>query len=109
MSLLTPPTPQTPAQIAQQQLQQTANQVLGVPRRMFEMWQNNMNAIWKNPNPQAVISLLGTNAAEVFAMSADFGALLEKHSPGITAPIVALVKPFTVNPDGTITINPPPA
>ncbi len=76
---------------------------------------------WNNPNwtPQQYINTLGNKAATVFAANnaivalqtqlkaalsaADFAALVPQP---VTADDLALIKPFTVNADGTITVNP---
>lgn len=114
MSLLSPPPlpPQpTQAQLAQLQrnfLEQSFVLLTKAPYNMFLMWKSGVELIWKNSQgltPAQVVTFLGTSAVELFSMSADFAALLEKHSPGITADVVALIGPFTPNSDGSITVS----
>lgn len=100
-----PPVPPTQEEVLALQVATKAKLLLGSPQRMYSQWAAGLRSIWEAKDPQAVITALGTNAAEIFSMSADFGELLEKHRPGITTSVISLVKPFTVNQDGTITVN----
>lgn len=64
-----------------------------------------MADIWQSPNPQAVLDGIGTSAAEMFQLSQKTVAFLEQLKPGCTASLIAKMRPFTINPDGTITIT----
>ncbi len=89
-----------------------ANIVLGAPRAIFAPWSNGVKQIWKNPNgqtPQQVLNQLGIRAASVMAASAQLVSLFNTYGDDSlkadVAAVVALVKPFTVNNDGTVTVN----
>lgn len=73
---------------------------------VFQGWARGMRDIWEAQDPQAVIDALGTDAVELFALSAKTVAFLESLNPGCTAEFLAKMKPFTENADGTISINP---
>lgn len=115
-NLLSPPTqpaltPVQQAMFLQAQLAQAQKLLTGAPYNMFLTWKSGVDLIWKNPKltPAQVVATIGTSAVELFSMSADFAALLEKHNPGITAATIALIGAFTVNPDGSVTVTPPAA
>lgn len=113
MPLLTPP-PQPPAptqaqldQVKKNLTFQAVSLLTKYPYQMFLAWKTGVESIWKNPNgltPSEVVTALGPNATELFSMSADFAALLEKHSPGITTPVMVLIGTFTPHSDGSITV-----
>lgn len=90
--------------------QRAAEHLLAGPQAlfnlMFQQWRAKLDLLWKNPSPQAVLDEVGTNAAELFALSAQMAAFLETLKNGSTAAALAQIKPFTVNPDGTVTITP---
>lgn len=94
----------TPAQIA-------ANLVLAAPAIVFNQWRGSILAIWQNPKttPQAVFDVLGTKAKDaVDASNAIITALATLgliNDPAVQT-VLALIKPFTVNSDGTVTVNP---
>lgn len=90
--------------------QRIANRLLNFPSMQFHSlltsWDNSIRQLWGNPeNTQAILDIIGTNAAELFELSAATATFLETLQPGCTANSLALLQPFTVNPDGTITIN----
>ncbi len=88
-----------------------ANLVYGTPRAMFLPWANGVKAIWKNParTPQQVIDQFGIKAASIMAASAQIVTLFNTYGDDAlkleVAAVVALVKPFTVNDDGTVTVT----
>ena len=73
---------------------------------MLGQWQSGISTVWDDPNPQGVISALGTQAAAVFTRAAQLQAFLESQVPGCTAATVAKIRPVTLNQDGTVTVNP---
>ncbi len=88
-----------------------ANLVFGTPRAMFIPWANGVKAIWKNPSgktAQQVIDQIGIKAASVMAASAQIVTLFNTYGDDAlkadVAAVVALVKPFAVNDDGTVTV-----
>ena len=93
------------------QAQRQAQQLLTMPNQIYtqtlSQWKNGMNIIWGNPaNTAAILSALGVHAVELFSLSNSILTFLEANSPGCTQSTMALVKPFTANQDGTVTLNP---
>jgi hypothetical protein len=111
-SLLTDP-PQTSEQAA-------AVRVLAAPAQTRDVILGQLNdafsQLWENPNPQGVLDAMGTKAGRLFQINAKFatvvGQLLaeEGDAAGMARfqAIIAKIPPHTVNPDGTVTINPAP-
>ncbi len=73
--------------------------------------EGSLQRVWANPrgfSAQDILTAMGTNAASAIQQHGALVAFLA--SPTINAPVdpavLALIKPFTVNPDGTVTINP---
>jgi len=64
---------------------------------------------WESDNPQAFIDAYGTNAGKVFALHGDLVGLFLKHAAilpvTISSEVLALVKPYSVNTDGNITVK----
>jgi len=102
-----PETPeQATARAVVQNIQQTKQVIIGQLRHSNEV-------IWKSPNPQGALDILGPRAGEVFALNTaimqfcaqlltqagDAGGLAELER------IAAMVPPHTINPDGTVTIT----
>ncbi len=100
------PIPVDPAVVA-------ANIVLGVPDQLYIPWQTAMYQLWKNPGgktPQQVLDSLGSQAGSAMAASAALVANFNTYGrpalvTKVNALVASLVKPFTVNDDGTVTIN----
>jgi len=92
-------------------VQDLAADLLKRPEQLFRQnvaaWARSMKDVWSNPRftPAEVLTALGPNAAALFQRSAEEAAFLELESPGCTAAVVALVKPYTVHSDGTVTLN----
>lgn len=106
MPLLDPtPTPTlTPAQAV-------AASLVRLPRQQFEIeflnWKRGMLALWQNPAVPVsdILAEIGTDAAELFQLSAAKVRFFEEVKPGCTTDVLALMQPFTVNPDGTVTLD----
>jgi hypothetical protein len=104
-NLLTEPTKPTDAETR-------AARALGLPRAMFSRllrdWTHGLDLVWGAANPAEVLAAMGTSAGEAFTRSAQLRAFLEQQQPGCTVklPQVAKIKPYTINADGTVTINP---
>lgn len=75
---------------------------------LHQSWLSMVIMLWDSPNPQAVLNILGTDAAELFNISLATTKFLESISPGICAAGIAKIRPFTINLNGTVTINPAP-
>jgi len=103
-TLLNPPPKLTPAQAR-------ANRALALPRiiftRLLNSWAQGLDSVWSAPDPAAVLTAIGPQAAELFTRSAQLRAFLEQQQPGSTSiPQAAKIKPVTLNPDGTVTLTP---
>ncbi|NDF13422.1 MAG: hypothetical protein EB060_11500 [Proteobacteria bacterium] len=96
----------TPAIRTAAQIKQNARATY---QAMMNAFEQNARLFWKNPQsrPSDLSAALGTDAAEVFALHAKLGSILEEVKPGCTADALKLVGNFTVNSDGTVTINSP--
>jgi hypothetical protein len=98
----------TPAPTA---AQQAATQILSTPlselQRRIAVWSVNMNLLWRNnaATPAAILSAMGTNAANIFALNVIEVQYLESLQPGCTTSVMDNVLPFTPHPDGTVTLN----
>lgn len=92
--------------------QRTAKQVLEGPNaifcNLFQNWKIRFEQLWRAQDPQGVLDELGTNAGEVFLLSSQLVGFLETLKPGCTAETLAIMKPVTINPDGSATIDVPP-
>lgn len=103
--LLSPQAPLT-------QLQKDVANLLSFPATQLQIrltdWKNAFRLIWKNSDSTSdeVLAALGTNAANLFQLSALEVTYLEQLSPGCTTDTLSLLKPCTVNPDGTVTLSP---
>ena len=73
---------------------------------MLNAWQMAMDKIWQSTDPPATVAALDNTAAEMFALSAETCAFLERLSPGCTAERLQLMAPWqvTINVDGTATV-----
>jgi hypothetical protein len=74
-------------------------------RQLLNAWQNGVSLIWDDSNPQSVLDELGTDAAQLFALSTATAKFLETLKPGCVALTLKKIKPFTINPNETITIS----
>jgi hypothetical protein len=71
-----------------------------------------LDDIWKSEDPAAVLAALGTDAAEAFLLSSETTKFLAvvlatSRSEDLAALLakVAEIPAFTVNPDGTVTLD----
>lgn len=62
---------------------------------------------WDNPvvSPQEIATALGTDAKEIFLMHYALGQLLLSIKSDAIQQSLALIGQFTINEDGTVTIN----
>lgn len=108
MSILdrTNPAPQIPI------ADRVAKQIVDQARMMFQQlvftYNEGAKSFWDNPivAPQDIADALGTDAAEVFALHAKIGVMLESVRPDAIAPGKAVVGRFTINGDGSVTVSP---
>ena len=75
---------------------------------MVNSFNQGSEIFWDNRNgalPSDIASELGNNAKEVFELHYKLGQLLATVNPNSIAKGVDLVGNFTINEDGTVTIN----
>ena len=106
--LITPPENLTPAQA-------TAKHVLTMAKNNYEFLlraqKNGTDAIWSNAaglTPQQACDALGTGAARMFQLHGlltDF-ILSIQQLEGLTSNVTLPTNAFTLNPDGTVTVDP---
>jgi hypothetical protein len=99
-----PNTP-APAKIAADQLIMMAVQSY---QQMVHSFNRGSNIFWNNNNgasPSEISAELGTNAKEVFELHGKLGQLLASVKPEAIAEGLSVVGNFTINADGTVTIN----
>lgn len=94
----------TPAMHVAASLKQSARATY---QNMLNTFEQTTRLFWRNSRatPAEIASALGTDAAEVFALHAKLGGLLNDVKPGCLTEINKLVGTFTANADGTVTIN----
>lgn len=84
-------------------------------QNLLQGWIDGVTGLWSYGNPQAVLDAQQAlyiaspstvdSPAEMFQRSSQTIAFLESQLPGCTEETLKLVKPFTVNSDGSVTIN----
>lgn len=76
-------------------------------QQLLNTYKRGVRQFWSNPHftPSEISAELGTDAAELFKAHGQLADYLESIVPGSTTDIVAEVGSFTVNTDGTVTIN----
>ncbi len=74
--------------------------------QLLQSWKEGINLLWSNEDLTAgILAELGTDAAELFALSSATITFLESLKAGSTTSTLALVRPFTVHQDGTVTVD----
>ena len=72
-----------------------------VPARVFRQvlrsWEDSVKMLWEYEDPQAVLDLLGEDAAELFDLSGKVAAFLETVKPECTQETRKLIKDFTLD------------
>lgn len=74
---------------------------------MMDQYRHGTNLYWRNSKatPQEIADVFGTDAVEVFQNHYALGQLLASLNPEEVAEINQAVGNFTMNEDGTVTIN----
>lgn len=74
---------------------------------LIENYETGLRNFWKNPNftPQELSDALGPQAYELFALHGTIRHIIESVKPDQHLTPVSNYGAFTVNPDGTITID----
>lgn len=77
-------------------------------QQMVAVFNFGTQMFWNNKfgfSPQEIANELGTNAKEVFELHYKLGQLLASIKPEDIAESLSLIGQFTMNDDGTVTIN----
>ena len=89
-----------------------ANRLIQMTRQTYAQMTQSFNmgskVFWANPNgvtPAEIAAELDTNAVEIFQLHGLLGQLLAQVQPESIAEGSSLVGDFTMNQDGTVTIN----
>lgn len=102
------PQPQIPESVrAAQRLKQITRQTY---QQMVSSFNQGAMLFWNNPNgaaPQDIADELGVNAKEIFELHAKLGNLLATVRPDSIQEGLGVVGQFTMNNDGTVTVNQP--
>ena len=93
--------PRDPVQTAINKLQRSLPSQF---QMLLSTWEQGMKTLWTG-DTAAILEGLGTNAVEIFTISAKTAAFLEDLKPGCTANALALRQPVTAHPDGTVTLD----
>jgi hypothetical protein len=111
MSILDPQSRPQPSE-AEMKAEQIVRTTADTARRIYRNWEMMYGFLWQSSDPQAVLDQIGTDAAEVFALSSAIINLMQSTLPEalpqewerIEAKI-AQIPAYTVNEDGTVTID----
>ena len=73
-------------------------------QNMIDNYEHAFKLVWNNPSAptQDILNQFGTSAVQLFAASAKIAALIKELKPDYVSPIPG---GFTINQDGTVTIN----
>jgi hypothetical protein len=88
-----------------------ANNIKGSAKNLFQMMVNNFNHgsknFWNNPRatPSEIAAALGNDAKEVFELHYALGQLVGNIKPEAISTGLGLIGQFTMNEDGTVTIQ----
>lgn len=110
-------------QKTQAEVSKRAGQLLEAPSAIFESnlinWQLTMTSLWGSEgtfprkrwdDTKKILRNLGTDASELFAKSNELLQFLESQKEGVTSSrevtdYIALMFPYTIQEDGSITLN----
>lgn len=73
-------------------------------QQLLSTWAQSVRDLWQGETAE-ILAEFGTDGAEIFRVSSETAAFLEKLKPGCTAEARALMRPFTVSRDGTVTLD----
>lgn len=100
------PTPAVPAaKIAARRLKILTRQTY---QQMVQAFNQGAKVFWQNPNgasPAEISAALGLDAKEVFELHYKLGQLIASVKPEAIAEGASIVGQFTMNDDGTVTVN----
>ncbi len=104
------PTPQTSEQLLIGRIQRHKQTLNNVFKQNMTTFEQISEFIWKNRQytPQQVLDGYGTDAADLFKLSAAFNAMIEAYT-GEPLSVVPEGYSYTINEDGTVTVTAPTA
>lgn len=76
--------------------------------QMVQAFNEGATLFWNNPNdisPSDIAEALGSDAKEIFELHAKLGNLLSSVKPEAISQGISIIGQFTMNNDGTVTIN----
>lgn len=82
------------------------NSAANLYAQLKDSWESGVRTVWQGETEE-ILQQLGTNAAELFRVSAATAAFLEVLRPGSTTEVRALMRAHTVHEDGTVTLDTP--
>jgi ABC-type arginine/histidine transport system permease subunit len=82
------------------------NEAKTIYDKLFNGVRYSTELFWNNPSytPQQLAEAAGTSAAELFQLHSIAINALEQAVPDSSNEIINLIKPYTINEDGTVTI-----
>ena len=76
-------------------------------QNLLTSWQHGVDLIWATETgPAMALAELGVHAAKVVGMHVATVTFLEGIYSGCTADRMTLIRPYTINADGTVTVDP---
>lgn len=94
-----------PAEIAAERLIQITKQTY---QQMVNSFNQGSQIFWNNSmgaSPEDIAIYLGTDAKEIFELHYALGQLISSIKPETISEGLSLIREFTINSNGTITIN----
>ncbi len=88
------------------QINQIKSDAKSIYQRFYDGVRYSTQLFWQNQyfTPEQMATAAGTSAAELFQLHTLAIQTLEQAMPGSTPDIVSIIKPHTINSDGTVTI-----
>lgn len=116
MSLLAQQQPQGPSEevILQRRVQEIKSAPRKLAEQMYQQWEQSFNALWSSERftPQQKLQALGTDAEELFELNSVFVTFMITQLSGKRNDLVqaiqekvATIPAYTVNNDGTVTLD----
>jgi hypothetical protein len=94
----------------QSEAQKVISEIENTRQALFSIvltrWQSGMQLLWGTPEKtQEIFNAYGANAGKLFTESQATVAWLESLSPGCTTQTLALMRPYTMSENGTVTLT----
>ena len=75
--------------------------------QLLQAWQESIDLVWASydtPTITTILKEMGTDGANLFALSTRTYLFLEENEPGCTIEHLAKVREVVIHPDGTVTL-----